>query len=213
MILVYYHVMGNCSSNKTVIISRVCLLPSIFLTIMPYLPIPHMEIIRTPIYVVPFCVLSAVLLFHSFACFTNYLYERSVKFSDLMDETEFETGKKERYLRYHRYFTILLSACLIGLLIYYYQFIYVNTDGDYITLLILVRGIITYYFDIQHMISRYVKTLLHKHKKRLVRKRTFGSPSFVASTPTPKQGNANVSAMPPLRLNESSSLSKIVINN
>ena len=208
----YQSVMGNCSSNKTIIISRICLLPSIFLTIMPYLSIQHLDILQTSYYVIPLSVISAALLFHSFACFTNYLYERSVKFSDLMDETEFETDRKERYLRYHKYFTILLSACLAGVLIYYYGYVYVHTEFDYITLFVIIRGIITYYFDIQHMISRYIKTLLHKHKKRLIRKRTFGSPSAVAVTP-PINAMSGVGAMPPLRLDDSNSLSKIIVVN
>lgn len=213
--------MCNCcltSNSKLTIAARILLLPAIFLMIMPFV-LPKANInnvipLQTPLYVIPMAIMVATLLLRSFDCFTGYIYEKNIKFSDLLDHTEIDKDKKERFIIYHRCLIIFLSACLVGILVYYYIFSIQYNAIDIITIAGVTRGIISLYFDAQHIFSRYAKKILLKAKQRSFKKKLSHSPSLSAINGTSvnvqtvitlaERGEAT--PVPPLDLNRSNEL-------
>lgn len=140
----------------------------IFCLIMAFIPygIHEMRVLRTPFYVVPMTTLGTICGFLSFSLFTNYIYSKSLKFSDLTDTYVADPKKKEVYKVRHRFGMIVLSACLVGVLVYYMLYDYEVAKLPWLATLSILRGLITLYFDVQHTISKVLIKVLHMHKQR-----------------------------------------------
>jgi hypothetical protein len=140
---------------------------SLFITLLP--TIPELEVLNTPYYVVPMSILTSLIAFYSIPFFTEYLYEREIKFKDLVDHSALTLEEKNKYLLYHKYGLYILSAGLCGWIIYYYIFEFRTSKLSWFETFGMIRGIITYYYDFQHIASRYMKKLLHNIKSYITR--------------------------------------------
>ena len=74
----------------------------------------------------------------------------------------------------------LFSGLVIGVLVYYYAFVYNWTIGSLVDLAVVTRVIFLYYFDAQHLWLRWSKKALYTHKT-LVRKKPVGSSPAISS--------------------------------
>ena len=153
---------------------------TIIMLILCFLPlIPELDELNTPYYIVPISILTALVVFMVVPYFTDYIYERNVKFKDLVDHFAMQPDEKIKYLTWHRYLLFVLSSCVIGCLVYYYVFEFRNSSLTWFEMTGMVRGIVTYYYDIQHVISRYIKNFLHSIKEYVKKQKSISeSPSL-----------------------------------
>jgi hypothetical protein len=156
--------------NYRVVFLRIACLLFLSFGIFPFF-IKVFEPVRTPFYFVPMVFISAICGFLSIPFLTGYLYSKSVTMNDLIDHTQVEEEKKETYKRTHKYLIYILSGILVGIFAYYFGFKVEVSALNWIEIAGMMRGFISYYFDIQHTGSKILKNMLHIHKQRVIRKR------------------------------------------
>ena len=160
-------------SENTIIFFRFVFVVFTVLSMLPFV-VSEMSKVNTPYYVVPMIVVGAVFGFLSIPFMTSYLDGKSVTMRDLIDHTQVEEDKKNHYKQVYMYSIFVLSAILVGILTYYFAFEVEVSALTWIEVAGMMRGLISYYFDIQHTISKIIKKVLHIHKQQIIRQRSSG---------------------------------------
>lgn len=140
-----------------------CNLFNISLIISCFFPI-FIEQLKTIYYILPISLITIGLSFNNISILTDYLHEKAVIYTDLIDESEPSIDKKNKFQKVYLASLYIFSSILISTLIYYFYFELEYSVLNKFEILAFVGGWISLVRRTHIAISDGLLILIHKYK-------------------------------------------------
>lgn len=128
-----------------------------------FLPI-FLDQLKTIYYILPISLITIALSFNNISVLTDYLHEKVVIYSDLIDENESSIDKKNRFQKMYVIFLYISSSILISTLIYYLYFELQDSNLSVLQNLGFIGGWISLVRRTHISISEGLLRIIHKYK-------------------------------------------------